>query len=78
MKLACLSARDVENPISHPNIIQFDGVDVSRRRKCDCNCDYDFQYFFFTEVSRGASRILLLFVEHFTEKLSKTNEIQNK
>ena len=65
MKFACLSARDVENRISRPKIIQFDGVDVSRRPKCDCNHDYDFQYFLFTEVSRGASRFLFCVVLEF-------------
>ena len=76
--MQCLSARDVENRISGPTIIQFDGVDVSRRPKCDCNHDYGFQYFFFTEVSRGASRFSLLFFEHFTQKLLNTYEIQHK
>ena len=73
-----MSARDVENRISRPTIIQFDGVDVSRRPKCDCNHDYDLQYFFFTEVSRGASRIIIFVFEHFAQTLLKTNEIQNK
>ena len=71
LKLACLSTLDVANRISGPKIIQFDGVDVSRRPKCDCNHDYDFQYFFFTEVSRGASRILFLFLSSLHKNCSK-------
>ena len=72
LKIACLSARDVENQISRPTIIQFDGVDVSRRRKCDCHHDYDFQYFFFTEISRGASRTF------FSKGVYTKNTVQNR
>ena len=61
-----MSARDLENRISRPKVIQFDGVDVSRRPKCDCDHDYYFQYFFFTEVSRGASRTRFFFFSFYT------------
>ena len=71
-----MSAWDVENQISRTKIIQFDGVDVSRRPKCDCNHDYDFQYFFFTEVSRGASRILFLILSILHKNRSKTMKLQ--
>ena len=38
---------------------------------------YGFEYFFFTDVSRGASRILFCF-KHFTQKIVKLNEIRIK
>ena len=54
-----------------PELFNFMGSMSPDVQNVIVNHDYDFQYFFFTEVSRGASRILFLVLAFYTTGVKK-------